>query len=172
MKSAPTAGLILLAAAFAALPAPAQTNQYPFQNPDLPVEERVDNIVSLMTLEEKVAFLSSRPGVPRLGIRAMGHVEGNGNRGFRPPRPFCFPARKSGSQKSAAHPRSPKWPRWPVRDAASGPPRCRPHCQCRRCSRAIRWDCAASVNSPFMSAYCQRIWPLLLSFSSVASSAK
>ena len=29
--------------------------QYPFQNPDLPIEQRVDNIVSLMTLDEKVA---------------------------------------------------------------------------------------------------------------------
>ena len=29
-----------------------------------------------MTLDEKVAFFSSRPGVPRLGIQAMGHVEG------------------------------------------------------------------------------------------------
>ena len=76
MKFSLPARLIFLAAAIAALPAPAQTNQYPFQNPDLPVEERVNNIVSLMTLEEKVAFLSSRPGVPRLGIRAMGHVEG------------------------------------------------------------------------------------------------
>ncbi len=76
MKFSPPARLIFLAAAIAALPAPAQTNQYPFQNPGLPVEERVNNIVSLMTLQEKVAFLSSRPGVPRLGIRAMGHVEG------------------------------------------------------------------------------------------------
>jgi beta-glucosidase len=54
----------------------AQTNQYPFQDASLPLEERVDNIVSLMTLPEKVAFFSSRPGVTRLGIRAMGHVEG------------------------------------------------------------------------------------------------
>jgi beta-glucosidase len=51
-------------------------NTYPFQNPDLPMEQRVNNIVSLMTLQEKVAFLNSRPGVPRLGIRAVGHVEG------------------------------------------------------------------------------------------------
>jgi len=54
----------------------AQTNQYPFQDPSLPLEERVNNVVSLMTLPEKVAFFSSRPGVPRLGIRPMGHVEG------------------------------------------------------------------------------------------------
>jgi beta-glucosidase len=58
-----------------ALRVSAQT-QYPFQNPDLPLEERINNIVSLMTLDEKIAFLSQRPGVPRLGIRAMGHVEG------------------------------------------------------------------------------------------------
>jgi len=50
--------------------------QYPFQNPDQPLEERVNNVVSLMTLDEKIACLSSRPGVPRLGIRNMGHCEG------------------------------------------------------------------------------------------------
>ncbi|HAH23003.1 MAG TPA: beta-glucosidase [Prolixibacteraceae bacterium] len=49
---------------------------YPFQNPELPLEERVNNIISLMTLDEKVAFLSSNPGVERLGIKRMGHVEG------------------------------------------------------------------------------------------------
>ena len=50
--------------------------QYPFQNPEMPLEERVNNIVSLMTLDEKVALLSQRPGVPRLGIRSMMQVEG------------------------------------------------------------------------------------------------
>ncbi len=50
--------------------------EYPFQDPNLPFEQRVNNIVSLMTIEEKVAFLSSRPSVERLGIRRMGHVEG------------------------------------------------------------------------------------------------
>lgn len=49
---------------------------YPFQNPDMPLKKRVSNIVSLMTLDEKVAFLSSTPGVERLGIKKMGHVEG------------------------------------------------------------------------------------------------
>jgi len=67
-------GLLLLAALITA--SPRAQYQYPFQNPDLPIEDRVNNIISLMTLEEKVAFLSSRPGVPRLGITAMGHVEG------------------------------------------------------------------------------------------------
>ena len=49
---------------------------YPFQNPDMPIEDRVSNIVSLMTLDEKIAFLSQSPGVERLGIKRMSHVEG------------------------------------------------------------------------------------------------
>ena len=49
---------------------------YPFQNPDMPIEDRVINIVSLMTLDEKIAFLSQSPGVERLGIKRMSHVEG------------------------------------------------------------------------------------------------
>jgi beta-glucosidase len=50
--------------------------QYPFQNPKLPIEERVNNIVSLMNQEEKIACLGTNPSVPRLGIRGTGHVEG------------------------------------------------------------------------------------------------
>jgi beta-glucosidase len=50
--------------------------QYPFQNPNLPLEERVANIISLLTLEEKIACLGTNPSVPRLGIKASGHVEG------------------------------------------------------------------------------------------------
>ncbi len=65
-------GLLLLLATGRA---PAQY-KYPFQNPDLPIEDRVNNIVSLMTLDEKVALLSQRPGVTRLGIRTMQQVEG------------------------------------------------------------------------------------------------
>src|SRR5271166_4272210 len=76
MKFSPSARFVFLAATMAAQLVRAQTNLYPFQNPELTVEERVNNVVALMTRDEKVAFLSSRPGVPRLGIRAMGHVEG------------------------------------------------------------------------------------------------
>lgn len=50
--------------------------QYPFQNPDLPLEDRVNNIISLMTLDEKIACLGTNPSVPRLGIKGSGHVEG------------------------------------------------------------------------------------------------
>jgi len=50
--------------------------QYPFQDPDLPVEERIDNLISLMTTEEKVRCLSTTSSVPRLGVRGSTHVEG------------------------------------------------------------------------------------------------
>jgi beta-glucosidase len=50
--------------------------QYPFQNPKLDIEKRIDNIISLLTLDEKIACLSTNPSVPRLGIRGSGHIEG------------------------------------------------------------------------------------------------
>ena len=53
----------------------AQT-QYPFQDKTLPVEKRIDNIISLMTLDEKINCLSTNPSVPRLGIKGTGHLEG------------------------------------------------------------------------------------------------
>jgi beta-glucosidase len=53
-----------------------QQYQYPFQNPSLPVETRVNNILSLMTLDEKISALSTNPSVPRLGIFGSGHIEG------------------------------------------------------------------------------------------------
>ena len=53
-----------------------KAQQYPFQDPGLPVEKRIDNIISLLTLDEKIACLGTNPSVPRLGIKASGHVEG------------------------------------------------------------------------------------------------
>src|SRR5260370_6861777 len=50
--------------------------QYPFQNPEFSIEERIKNILSLMTLDEKVACLGTNPSVPRLGIKGTNHVEG------------------------------------------------------------------------------------------------
>ena len=47
------------------------TYQYPFQNPALSIEKRVDNIVSLLTLEEKVnQMVNNAPAITRLGIPA------------------------------------------------------------------------------------------------------
>jgi beta-glucosidase len=50
--------------------------EYPFQNPALPAEDRITNILSLMTLDEKISCLSTNPSVPRLGIKGSPHIEG------------------------------------------------------------------------------------------------
>ena len=48
-----------------------QEYDYPFQNPKLKVEERVDNLISLLTLEEKVSMMINRSlAIERLGIPA------------------------------------------------------------------------------------------------------
>ncbi len=70
MSTRTTAAFIL--SLLAAL-APAGAQQYPFQNPALPTEARIDNILSLMTLDEKIAVLGTRGiHVPRLGIKGTG----------------------------------------------------------------------------------------------------
>lgn len=50
--------------------------KYPFQNPSLDTEKRIDNLLSLMTLDEKIQALSTNPSIPRLGVKGTGHVEG------------------------------------------------------------------------------------------------
>jgi beta-glucosidase len=47
------------------------TSRFPFQNPALPLEKRVDNLVSLLTLDEKISqMVNNSPAIPRLGIPA------------------------------------------------------------------------------------------------------
>ena len=53
----------------------AQT-QYPFQDSNMPVEKRIDNILSLMNIDEKINCLGTNPTVERLGIKGTGHSEG------------------------------------------------------------------------------------------------
>jgi beta-glucosidase len=50
--------------------------QYPFQNPNLPEEERVIDLIGRMTLEEKITALGFRAAVPRLGVKGSPHIEG------------------------------------------------------------------------------------------------
>ena len=52
----------------------AQTFEYPFQDPNLPEEERLNNAVSLMTVDEKIGTIVGQ-GVPRLGIENPGAAE-------------------------------------------------------------------------------------------------
>jgi beta-glucosidase len=71
--------LILLAGVLLVVAAPvraAAQHAYPFQDPELPMEERITNAISLLTLDEKVDLLRFRAGVSRLGIPPLSSVEG------------------------------------------------------------------------------------------------
>lgn len=50
--------------------------KYPFQNPNLPVNARVKDLLSRMTLQEKIEAMGSTPSVPRLGVMGTPAVEG------------------------------------------------------------------------------------------------
>lgn len=44
----------------------------PFRDPNLPLEQRMDDLLSRLTLDEKIAMLGQiQPAIPRLGIRAF-----------------------------------------------------------------------------------------------------
>ena len=58
------------------IPAIAQPPPYPFNDPTLPAEKRIDNLLSLMTIDEKIGCLGTRTGVPRLGVPNIGSSEG------------------------------------------------------------------------------------------------
>lgn len=68
------------ASAQAPAPASAQTTTpatpYLFRDATLPTEQRIDNILSLMTVSEKIAALSTNSSVARLGIPSFGGSEG------------------------------------------------------------------------------------------------
>jgi beta-glucosidase len=50
---------------------------YSFQDTSLTDDQRLDNLISLMTLEEKIDHLSAMmPGIPRLGVKGTRIVEG------------------------------------------------------------------------------------------------
>ncbi len=70
------AASLLLAFMVLASPALAQQPKYPFNDPNLPEDKRIDNLLSLMTTQEKIDVLGTRTGVPRLGIPNIGSTEG------------------------------------------------------------------------------------------------
>ena len=69
------AGLLILISMISPVPFHAQQYQHPFQNPQLSLDARVDNIISLLTLEEKIAVFAN-PAVKRLGIPGYTSSEG------------------------------------------------------------------------------------------------
>ncbi len=72
-----TFAIALLAAAPTLIHNAASAETYPFQDTSLSDDERLDNLISLMTFEEKIQNLSPMlPGIPRLGVRGTRVVEG------------------------------------------------------------------------------------------------
>ncbi len=80
----PLIALVLAAPAFAQSPRMQPVPQvdqwhlqhYPFDNPSLPVEQRIENLLSLMKVDEKIGCLGTLTGVPRLGVPNIGSSEG------------------------------------------------------------------------------------------------
>src|SRR5690349_12919405 len=59
----------LLCVALCSILSAQQPATEPYKNPDLPIAQRVDDLISRMTLEEKVSQLGhTADAVPRLGI--------------------------------------------------------------------------------------------------------
>ncbi|HEV2418579.1 MAG TPA: glycoside hydrolase family 3 C-terminal domain-containing protein [Terriglobia bacterium] len=75
MRYSLVAAIVLVLSSFGSCFA-QQKFQYPFQDPSLSAEKRIDNILSLMTLNEKIDCLGVQTGVPRLGIPSYGGSEG------------------------------------------------------------------------------------------------
>ena len=59
-----------------ALVSATASNLYCPRDSALPMEKRIDNLLSLMTLDEKINCLGTRTGVPRLGVPNFGSSEG------------------------------------------------------------------------------------------------
>eukprot|EP01084_Bolivina_argentea_P274618 468127_1 len=58
--------------------ADAPLNTYPYCNASLPIPDRVNDLLSRMTLMEKVVMQNSdQTGIPRLGVLPLGHSECN-----------------------------------------------------------------------------------------------
>lgn len=67
----------IISAMIAAVQLCAQNYQYPFQNPALPLEQRVANVISLLNQSEKILLLnSSGQNISRLGFTTTGQGEG------------------------------------------------------------------------------------------------
>ena len=69
---------LLLSSALALTLAPSICGQqpYPFRETSLAQEKRIDNLLSLMTLDEKIDCLGTNTAVPRLGVPSFGSSEG------------------------------------------------------------------------------------------------
>ncbi|WP_406177752.1 glycoside hydrolase family 3 N-terminal domain-containing protein [Streptomyces sp. NBC_00996] len=64
--------MALIAGLGATVPAAADDPAYPFRDPRLSVDQRVDDLLGRLTLDEKISLLHQyEPAIPRLGIQAF-----------------------------------------------------------------------------------------------------
>lgn len=75
MVKADLPSLLIFGAAILAIGAAPSTVPV-YKNPALPAEQRITNLLSLMTIDEKIDALSTNSGVPRLGVPSFGSSEG------------------------------------------------------------------------------------------------
>ena len=76
---------IIIGMIFLILSSPVAGQEYLFQNTNLSDDERLDNLISLMTLEEKIDNLFPwPPGIPRIGVKRNGMTEGLHGLGTNP----------------------------------------------------------------------------------------
>src|SRR5262245_50848633 len=74
MKTRCLAPTLVLAASLASAQTPRF--EHAFQDPERPAEERISDLISKLTLEEKIDCLAARAAVPRLGVKGSPHIEG------------------------------------------------------------------------------------------------
>src|SRR5712675_1504425 len=67
---------IAVVLSFLVATAAAQQTAYPFNDPALAAEKRIDDLLSRMTVDEKIDCLGTQTGVPRLGVKSFGSSEG------------------------------------------------------------------------------------------------
>ncbi|HPG16345.1 MAG TPA: glycoside hydrolase family 3 C-terminal domain-containing protein [Opitutaceae bacterium] len=68
--------IVCLSLLFIATTPMTAASQLPFENPDLPEETRITDLISRLTLEEKIDCLAHKAAVPRLGVQGSPHIEG------------------------------------------------------------------------------------------------
>lgn len=87
MSLAVCVAALIVAGVSAAVMSAGKTYKFPFQNPNLPIDERVKDVVSRMTLEEKILQMNANaPAIQRLGINEYNYgseaLHGVAKKGF------------------------------------------------------------------------------------------
>ncbi len=76
MKPLPLALFALAGLSLPAMAADSPAHDYPFRNPDLPTEQRIDDLIGRLTLDEKIGLIGFARGNDRLGLTYTSIAEG------------------------------------------------------------------------------------------------